>query len=145
MEFDGPMVVTLAIPGPCQGKVPGRVFTEAFRDPSGQRVGIKYCCPSCAAKNEDGKKKCFKCGVGKPIGWLRIQPDIFTGKCICRKCNDEMKAVLEEQGGSLKYCANCNISAPNLKKCGRCKDIYYCSRECQVVNWTKHKPNCGKL
>lgn len=29
-----------------------------------------------------------------------------------------------------------------LKKCGNCKDVSYCSRECQKTDWKKHKPRC---
>lgn len=38
-------------------------------------------------------------------------------------------------------CANCN--QPGSKQCGKCKKIYYCSRECQVEHWkTTHKRTC---
>lgn len=29
-----------------------------------------------------------------------------------------------------------------LKKCGTCKDVSYCSRECQKADWKEHKPKC---
>ena len=31
-----------------------------------------------------------------------------------------------------------------FKKCGKCKDIYYCSKACQVADWAKHKLHCIK-
>lgn len=31
------------------------------------------------------------------------------------------------------------------KQCARCGDAFYCSRECQVRDWPKHKPACHKL
>jgi hypothetical protein len=30
------------------------------------------------------------------------------------------------------------------KKCSRCTQVYYCSRECQVADWSRHKPDCKK-
>jgi hypothetical protein len=30
-----------------------------------------------------------------------------------------------------------------FKVCSACKRTYYCSRECQVANWNKHKEVCG--
>ena len=30
-----------------------------------------------------------------------------------------------------------------LQKCGRCKDAYYCSKECQKKAWPAHKPVCN--
>jgi hypothetical protein len=29
-----------------------------------------------------------------------------------------------------------------LKKCSRCKRVYYCSRECQRKDWSVHKTRC---
>lgn len=31
------------------------------------------------------------------------------------------------------------------KKCGRCRCVYYCSRECQVEHWKMHKHVCAKM
>lgn len=33
-----------------------------------------------------------------------------------------------------------------FKRCGKCKAIWYCSRECQIQSWKKdgHKTSCGK-
>jgi len=31
------------------------------------------------------------------------------------------------------------------KKCSRCKDVSYCSKECQTSDWGIHKENCIKL
>lgn len=37
-------------------------------------------------------------------------------------------------------CAQC--STPAIKKCSSCEQSYYCSRECQVKDWSIHKPLC---
>lgn len=29
-----------------------------------------------------------------------------------------------------------------LKKCGKCKEVVYCSKECQAADWSKHKKGC---
>lgn len=29
-----------------------------------------------------------------------------------------------------------------LKRCGRCKKVFYCSVRCQKTNWSSHKPHC---
>jgi hypothetical protein len=37
-------------------------------------------------------------------------------------------------------CANCG--KPGLKRCGRCKIVYYCSKECAAACWKEHKTSC---
>jgi hypothetical protein len=47
-------------------------------------------------------------------------------------------------------CHSCNKVEENprdYKKCGNCLNdlIYYCSKDCQVRNWKKHKQICQKV
>jgi len=35
-----------------------------------------------------------------------------------------------------------DIGVP-LRRCGKCKSVRYCSRECQKRDWPKHKSTCG--
>ena len=49
------------------------------------------------------------------------------------------------------FCYNSQCSIPDneverckTKYCSRCRCITYCSRECQVADWWRHKPNCDK-
>ncbi|KAH8270572.1 hypothetical protein KR018_011805 [Drosophila ironensis] len=44
--------------------------------------------------------------------------------------------------GSDHHCAICNVKAK--KKCANCKLVHYCSRECQLKDWPKHKDTCTK-
>ena len=46
-------------------------------------------------------------------------------------------------------CYNPQCSIPNgeverskTKYCSRCRNVTYCSRECQVADWSRHKLNC---
>uniref|UniRef100_A0A6B2LKR4 MYND-type domain-containing protein n=1 Tax=Arcella intermedia TaxID=1963864 RepID=A0A6B2LKR4_9EUKA len=40
-------------------------------------------------------------------------------------------------------CQTCKSSS-NLKQCGNCFKVAYCSRECQRIDWVHHKPICKK-
>lgn len=38
-------------------------------------------------------------------------------------------------------CAECGEKGKSMK-CTRCRKVSYCSKECQVQHWRKHKPFC---
>jgi hypothetical protein len=44
-----------------------------------------------------------------------------------------------------RTCAHCN--SPNMAKsrCGQCKSVWYCDRECQRQHWGSHKAQCRLL
>ena len=46
----------------------------------------------------------------------------------------------------LTCCGNCKkkagVSAPPFNSCGACKKISYCCKECQNIDWPKHKSFC---
>lgn len=48
--------------------------------------------------------------------------------------------MLEELASGAPKCAVCGGVAS--KRCGRCRNEWYCGRECQVKQWKKHKPIC---
>lgn len=33
----------------------------------------------------------------------------------------------------------------NLKKCAKCRQRFYCSKSCQIQDWTKHRKECPSL
>jgi len=46
-------------------------------------------------------------------------------------------------------CARClalgDKAGPQLRRCGRCKGVWYCSKECQTQDWPQHKKTCNKV
>lgn len=40
-------------------------------------------------------------------------------------------------------CAQCATQLVETQYCGRCKKVYYCSRDCQKKHWREHKKACG--
>ncbi|KAG7672885.1 hypothetical protein Ndes2526B_g08357 [Nannochloris sp. 'desiccata'] len=39
-------------------------------------------------------------------------------------------------------CANCGATDGNLRRCSRCKEARYCSKECQIEHFPSHKGPC---
>ena len=44
--------------------------------------------------------------------------------------------------GDPSMCQKCGSREPKPKVCSGCCRVYYCSRECQVVDWKSHKKLC---
>ncbi|KAK0467212.1 uncharacterized protein EV420DRAFT_1636240 [Desarmillaria tabescens] len=46
-----------------------------------------------------------------------------------------------------RACRNCHAREPQVKlaQCARCQHIYYCSKQCQKVNWPYHKEVCKEF
>ena len=39
-------------------------------------------------------------------------------------------------------CAGCGKKKEEMKKCGRCLEAKYCTKDCQVADWRMHKVAC---
>ena len=67
--------------------------------------------------------------------------------CSCLdKIYEEVKHITK-MGGC--WSPNCSIPGRTLERsktmcCSRCRNVIYCSRECQVADWSRHKPFCDK-
>ena len=70
---------------------------------------------------------------------------------VCKNLLDPQKNTYSEvQMEKIKelqeefICTVCQKKHEKMKKCSQCKNAYYCSRECQVKDWKKHKKVCKK-
>lgn len=52
--------------------------------------------------------------------------------------HEETARYLRRKG---RPCAQCRALGP-WKKCAACREVYYCSKECQKVHWQTHKASC---
>lgn len=57
-----------------------------------------------------------------------------------------MRSHLETQTWLRGECHRC-LKHGATRKCSKCKEVFYCSQDCQVVDWKQggHKAACGKL
>ncbi|KAF5303105.1 hypothetical protein FQR65_LT19046, partial [Abscondita terminalis] len=81
-------------------------------------------------------------GAQLPIIFNRNHDKLVeTAQFLNEAYNTDLLEQLENTNDTPKRnCANCGKGA--LQRCSRCKNIWYCSRNCQVSHWTDHKMIC---
>ena len=65
----------------------------------------------------------------KGFGWERIECPVELATVACEGC------------GVDETCAADGTTC-NLRKCAKCLEVRYCSRECQKSDWKSHRPFC---
>ena len=56
--------------------------------------------------------------------------------------------IIEETGATvpdINICTGCGAANRSLRRCGRCRSVHYCSRECQRGHWPIHRFNCSQI
>lgn len=77
------------------------------------------------------QKKCQKIGIHLPLLYYRQ-----TIKLVNEVIDREIRMAQEEN----QLCGICGVKT--TKHCTKCKNIYYCSSECQRNDWKVHKELC---
>ena len=89
------------------------------------------------------QKKNLPLGENSP--WLAtfISP-LYLDFPMNRQVIEQLNAKLDStsQMGLVNCCAVCKKFSPSIKRCGRCKNILYCSAECQLADRPQHKSSC---
>jgi hypothetical protein len=73
---------------------------------------------------------------------------IFSITCCSSQCYAAVARFAEQsQDGLLTIvCLTCNKDVTHCRlQCSRCKGAFYCSRECQKANWSRHKHTCQQV
>ena len=55
---------------------------------------------------------------------------------------EQAASTAEDRWQGRLICDGCGERALGLRRCARCKQTQYCSRECQVAHWQVHKRDC---
>eukprot|EP00662_Eupelagonemidae_sp_cell21_P058194 gene58194-biopygen67750 len=63
---------------------------------------------------------------------------------------DTSAGILEEQrlraqnAADSRLCGKCGCVDVRLRRCERCKSVWYCSKDCQVQHWHQHRSACAR-
>ena len=56
---------------------------------------------------------------------------------------EEAKKLIAKATRKVGKCAQCNRAGDH--RCGKCKQVHYCSKECQKAHWATHKQTCTRV
>lgn len=56
----------------------------------------------------------------------------------------DMQKVVELSTACMRVCSVCSKYGYSMGKCGGCKKVYYCSKDCQNQDWKTHRTICKK-
>jgi hypothetical protein len=91
---------------------------------------------AAVSRNEDVIKWLLKNGVNTQEPHRRFGTPAQISKW--HGAPAEHTAYLEAK----THCANPNCSGAGLKKCAKCFEVFFCSKQCQVAAWPAHKSDC---
>jgi hypothetical protein len=90
-----------------------------------------------------------------PMGWLHLEDDPFVnvlvsplceigGKCDMQSRRETQKMMMNlgnEEEQEITACKVC-YKVEGAQKCGRCRTVSYCGKDCQRSDWKRHKLVC---
>jgi len=99
-------------------------------------------CPICAPPR-DSACWCVGCSK-KSTQHLVLQRRIPITLHVCTKpsCIIRGGRLLDCVIDTHRRCASCSAMSISPKRCGGCKAVYYCSKNCQQLDWQQHKATC---
>lgn len=125
---------------------------------SGQTL---YLCKECKLSFQKLNFSCFQCRRGKDSTITNNEYKAFNIKQegdICEAYSwvycglpcltkDKMKMgtvarIRLMQSRASMICQGCRKSKPSMKKCTKCRNVYYCSISCQRKDWSNHNSVC---
>ncbi|KAH7119603.1 hypothetical protein B0J11DRAFT_508408 [Dendryphion nanum] len=66
-----------------------------------------------------------------------------SSSCAISTPLDSPVAMSPDAVDHLLHCASCGADSSSLRRCSRCKQQRYCSRNCQKAHWPTHKQTCN--
>ncbi|KIK79966.1 hypothetical protein PAXRUDRAFT_833820 [Paxillus rubicundulus Ve08.2h10] len=65
-----------------------------------------------------------------------------TSQQTFRRFATPKEIIKAHRNASRVACTNCTTILEKVLTCQRCKSVWYCSKQCQKNDWSRHKPTC---
>lgn len=124
------LTISKSIIEPLELFIEGRLAAIKAVLPNQEAASLEYA--KLNAKTFKRYFKTYRAGKAKEYAsneWEKIACPVELEGPACEQCGCDEATVEGE-------------TASNLKKCGKCLGVQYCSRECQAEDWKAHKPFC---
>ena len=153
------LVMSVSTKSNCRPEHMGTMFCNQCRRPPtlerplrqcGRCKKAYYCCVDCQRQNWKEHEK--ECVPETPSARECHKRAKRGGAAATTALGAEAGAGAEGGGGGVTPgraaagCAQCEGKATGerqLMTCGRCRNVYYCSKECQTKHWVVHRKQCG--
>ena len=79
--------------------------------------------------------------VSDSIARKKLNVVMLCGNPACRAMNRDLHMRAQYEKGVMGRCCMC--ATKTTEHCGRCKHVFYCSKDCQRTDWPVHRHVCG--
>jgi len=86
------------------------------------------------------QSRLFSAGDGSPGAYLVHMCGLRCDQLL-RFC-DPVLSMMKGLGKVIHLCDSPFCEREGTKKCARCRSAFYCSKNCQRLNWRQHKRGC---
>lgn len=135
------------------------------KDPTSYAIfspkGVICLCKKCGTSNIQIIYNCVRCNrealKNEEYKLINIEMDgtpyeLYVWSYCSLSCLSKDKRSLSDlletkqiKSTTLLYCQRCGKGELKMKKCGGCRNAYYCSADCQREDWMSHKPICKSI
>jgi len=103
-------------------------------------LNANYCNRKCQAMHWQKHKRACKKAIVK-----KVQNDILD-ESLQTEESIQTVAATQVNPQTFSCCSHCGIEKTprQIKTCARCHNAGYCSKDCQIADWQKHKQVCAR-
>ncbi len=104
------------------------------------QLGMETICSYDSRTKEDGPGS-SSTSLASSFATASLQSIMQT---IISTCLQHAPKAIRSEPATMRECGYCKKQRADLKRCGLCGQVFYCSLDCQQKDWGTHKPACIK-